>query len=281
MLAVLALLLTDAAAKWPDDVDLVGMTVHGGDPIVDPAVLAEDYRRLIAELGMAVGTRSLPAPHTLGVSGFEVALDSTVSFISTRGNEENPAPWERAHVAEDPSAVLVQPGFSVRKGLPFSLEVGLTGRWLGVSRQGVFGGQLRAGLVEGYKPWPDVVLHVGYTAYIGNDQLKLGTTDIGVTLGTRAPVGPIKGARTGSVSPFLDVTLMIINGTPTIDPGIAGEIGAGSYGNRGLEPRLKPLTVPTFNGGVQFDVGRLMFRLSGGYGLKATAWAGGSLGFRY
>jgi hypothetical protein len=285
LLSVLTLLAADAQAAWPDDVDLLGMTEHAGQPVVDPSVITEDYAQLIRELGMAVGTRSVMAAHTLGVEGFEVTLDTTMAFISTRGDADDPSPWQRAHVAEDPSSLVWQPGISVRKGLPFSIELGMSGRWMGQTRQGVVSGFVRAALSEGYKPWPDLNVHLGYTGYIGNDQLKLGVFDIGATLGTRAAVGPIRGVRNAAISPFVDVTLMVINSTPTIDAATYADIGAITYGNRGgdtaVTPNQKAIALPQFNGGFQFDVGRVTWRLSGGYGLRASAWAGTSLGLRY
>jgi hypothetical protein len=78
---------------------------------------------------------------------------------------------------------------------------------------------------------------------------------------------------------------MVINSTPTIDAATYADIGAITYGNRGgdtaVTPNQKAIALPQFNGGFQFDVGRVTWRLSGGYGLRASAWAGTSLGLRY
>ncbi|HMV67845.1 MAG TPA: hypothetical protein PKA64_13430 [Myxococcota bacterium] len=281
----LALLLASAQASWPDDVDLAGMVDQGGVAVVDETALGAAYQTVIRQLGAAVGTRvTLPAA-TLGATGFELSLDTTASFLDARVDEDDPSPWQRAHVTETPSAQSIQPGIMIRKGLPMSLEVGFGGRWIGQSRQGVLTGFVRAALVEGYKPWPDINLHMGGSGYIGNDQLELGVFDVGVTIGTTAPLGPPKSVRIARLSPFVDATLMVVTASPRLDLATRDTIGAVAYGRRDTDQdptnNSKALSIPNFSGGLQLEAGTFMFRVSGGYSLKAVPWVGGSVGFRY
>lgn len=282
---LLLALTTAAFAAWPEDVNIAGMTDQGGIPQVNTAVLAEDYKQIIKELGVAVGSRvALPA-NTLGARGFELSLDSTFNFHIFNGAEEGVSPWSRVHTAEDPGQFLYQPGLTVRKGLPFSIEVGMGGRWIGQSRQGVVTGFARVALVEGYHPYPDVTVHIGGSGYVGNAQLEMGVFDAGITLGTRAALGPAKGAKATALSPFVDVTLMVISSAPKIDAATRAQIGAMAYGNRDTDTdptnNAKAIAVPSFNGGLQFDAGALIFRVTGGYALNAAPWAGASVGFHY
>lgn len=276
-----------ALAAWPEDVDLRGMSTHGGQPIADPAALGDDYGALVRQLGAAVGMRSVLPAATLGARGFELTFDQTLNFTDVTYNTDAVSPWDRASSQEDASPVLFQPGISVRKGLPMSLELGFHGRWMGQTRQGVFGGFVRAGLVEGWKPAPDVNLHLGYTGYIGNDQLDLGVFDVGLTIGTGAPVGPGKGARHAKISPFADVSLLVVTATPRLTPAEQNGIGAVTYGRRAYNDTVdvpssqRAITMPQFSGGLEIQGGSVVFRLSGGYTLKAIPSVAASLGFVY
>jgi hypothetical protein len=226
----------------------------------------------------------MPA-ESLGATGFEVSADTSFSFTDTYGTTGSPSPWDRAHVSEEPGSFAYLPGFTIRKGLPFSLDVGMSVRWMGNSRQAVVSGFARAALVEGFKPWPDLNLHLGYAGYIGNDELKLGVFEAGLTLGTQAVVGTGQGPRTTRLSPFIDVSLMTVTATPTVDDDTITSVGAVTYGRRGGDPELainqRALVIPRFSGGAQILMGQLSLRLSGGYSLNATPFAAASLGFVY
>jgi hypothetical protein len=179
---------------------------------------------------------------------------------------------------------MYQPGISIRKGLPFGLEMGFTGRWIAMSHSGVFSGYVRAGLLDGFQPAPDVNLHIGYSAYLGNPELDLGTLDVGLTIGGNARVG-LKAAKVARIAPYADVSLLVISATPKVSADVREQIGALSYGRVGPaddpSARSKSLVVPQFSGGVQINGGRIMIRLNGGYSLKANAYAAVGFGFSY
>jgi hypothetical protein len=270
------------------------MTEHDGRSVVDVQLLGAHYDVLIRELGTAIGVRSVLPPETLGVAGFEVSLDMVTAFPVNQPLDENgdrldpnALTWDRAHVDEDAGPSVYQPGVTIRKGLPFSLEVGFSGRYIGASRQGVFSGFARAGLVEGFKPYPDVTLHLGYSGYVGNNELEVGAFDIGVTLGSTFAVGPGEGARNARITPYADFTLLSITSAPTVDSATASAVGAKFFGRNLRNPdpvnitSARPIVVPTFNGGVQVVIGKAMFRVTGGYGLRSVPHVSGSIGFTY
>lgn len=288
-LALPALLASaPAAAAWPEDVSLSGMLEHDGVRVTDRELLTADYEQLVRELAASVATATIPAPRTLGISGFEVVLESNVAFTDTStASDGSPSPWQRAQADEDPGAFLFAPGFTARKGLPFSLEVGLTGRWVGMSRQGVFGGFARAGLVEGYKPWPDLSLTLGYTGYIGNDELELGVLNAGLTLGSSWTFGASDGAKTSRISPFLDVTLLVVYATPVLNDADVAALGANSFGGTTNNPDVDtlspqaPLLMPRFTGGIELITGHFLLRITGGYTLNAVGNVAVAVGLSY
>lgn len=286
LVSLLAALPTVALAGWPEDVTLSGMTEHGGVRVVDPAALSEDYSQLVRELGTAVGTRTPFAARTLGASGFAFSVDTSLSFVSG-GNDADgsPGPWSRVQDDESGEIVTALPGFTVRKGLPFGLEVGMTGRWHAMTRQGVFSGFARVGILEGYAPWPDISVRLGYSGYVGNDELELGVFDAAVTLGATLPVGGSDGANTTQIAPFLDIALLSITAAPILDDATLTDIGAVAYGRRAPESEVitaePAITLPQFSGGFELTSGKFLLRMSGGYALNSAAHASMALGVRY
>ncbi|MGC6494248.1 MAG: hypothetical protein ACON5B_15550 [Myxococcota bacterium] len=255
-----------AEAAWPDDISLSSMPTYEGNRVLSTSTLSEAYTTLVRELGASIGSRALGPASTLG-AGTEVSLTHQVGFISSR-IPDGPSAWQRAHVDNDPSLVLWQPGIMVRKGLPFSLEVGMAGTWVGLSRQGTFGGWVRAALVEGYKPFPDVSVHGGYTGYIGNNELELGVARLGASLGSDFALGGQPGVRSVVLSPFVDVSLLWVSAAPILDDATQASIGAIPYGGRGDRGQVtpeKPLLMPQVSGGMQVVAGKMLLRIAGGY----------------
>ncbi len=285
VIALVALLSPDALASWPDDVSIGGMTTQDGIEQLNTEALAEDYATVVRELGFSIATSAIPAPHTLGVRGFELTLDSGFVFLDVQERDGTPSPWGRASVDERPSGLQATPGLTVRKGLPLSLELGMTGRWVSLSRQGVFGGFVRAGLVEGWKPFPDVSLRMGYTAFLGGEDLELGVFDAGLTLGSTFSRGAAGGLRSAHITPYLDVSLLVVSATPLLTDAEVLQLGAVTYGRRSNNPDTLPaegtIVMPRFSGGLELQLAHFVLRLSGGYALGATGNFAAALGFRY
>lgn len=284
LLVPLLLLSPPALASWPSDVSISGMTEHGGRPVADPAVNAEAYRVVVRQLGMAVAQRALAPAQSTGVTGFEFTFETNAAFVSTRETGE-PAPWSRMHPEEDPFPFLWAPGFTVRKGLPMGIDVGLTGSWIGLSRTGTFGAFGSVALVDGWEPWPDVALHFGYTGYVGNDELELGVFEFGGTISTDIMLGPVKkGVRTVAFSPIADASLLSVAAAPTVSQDVIDATGAVAFGRRTATPDVPPeraITMFQLRGGIQVHTARFMLRASGGYAFSAGASAQLAVGFKY
>jgi hypothetical protein len=220
-IASLALLLlpTTALAAWPDDVSLRAMATIDGQPAGDTQAARSAYETVVRQLGVAIANPSMAPAETSGFNGFDVSLTSSVAFLdaySAQGSS-NPAPWERVQEDGDPSHAMWLPGINVRKGLPLSLEVGGRFSYVGFSRQAVVGGYGRWGLVEGYREWPDIVVQLGYSGYIGNDELELGVMDFSGSIGYTVPFGRVDGVNEASFSPYIGGGLYVINARPLMD----------------------------------------------------------------
>jgi len=274
--AVLSLLLISAPAmaSWPTDITLSHMRTFDGVRAEEPT--EEAYRALVADLGTAVANQPVLPADTTGISGWDVALSTTVLLAQTVGEDE-PTHWQRASPEGDPPSTLFLPTLTARKGLPWSTEIGMTAGWYGGSHQGVFGGFARVSPLEGYKPYPDVNLQIGYSGYVNNDELDLGVMDMGVTLGTRFALKRFQGVTFSHWSPFLNLSLLQVRASPKLDPATAAEVGALQFG--GADADEPALTLTRMAAGFQITNNRALFRCAAAWVPKSVPTLTLGIGF--
>lgn len=269
-LLVAAPLGPTAFAAEPD-VQLSGMTRHDDLAVLDPELLGESYDQLVREIGTLIANKPMYAAETLGLYGFEFGIYDQFVLTEARDRKGEPSPWARASPDETSPPYRMVPGFSARKGLPASTELGIHMGWIGMSNTAAVGGYGRLGVLEGYKPWPDVTLQLGWSGYVGNDELDARTLDLGVTVGSNYSVGGLPGVNTAQISPWANFTTLRVSAAPGVDPETAAEIGARTFQN-GLPAgeASEPLVLPQFGGGVQFVASNVYARL-------ALTWAPASI----
>jgi len=236
--ATLALSAAPAGAGEPLDVDLARLGpptrevwgaslgcdfVAGGLPDCDAQqagdaeLMAGDARvrfgRLATDLAMAFTSNLGQLASTTGYNGFQLDLELAYTGVSAEalGTTPNPASFPEATYggprpywttrAEQPSGLLV-PSIHVRKGLPYSFELG--GRFSYLAQSSYFAAQLEAkwAFVEGYKRYPDVALRVAWTKVLGPAELNLSTTELGLLASKRFGVGAV-----ASLTPYLALRL--------------------------------------------------------------------------
>lgn len=273
-----ALLFAWAASAANEDLTLSGMTDFQGQRVTDD--LSDDYQQLVAELGTVIANRPVYPAKTLGASGFDISFTNTFAFVTGSNADGTPGPWMRANDDDDVGGYLFVPQVSARKGLPLSMEVGLSASWLGNSHSGMFGGWARIGLVEGYKPAPDVALHLGYAGLVGNDELEVGTFDIGATVGSSFPFGSFPGINNAVWQPLADATIVVVRASPVISDELAGEIGAVPIGTQDGNS-IAAIIQPQFTGGFQLVNGTVLFRVMGTFSPKTIPLATIGMGFTY
>ncbi len=265
---MLLVTLATALASWPDDPTLSGLLEHGGIRVVDRELLARTYRDLVMELGTAIAPQPLPSA-TTGIYGFEFALSSTFVLVDAKSRsgesvaERRTTPWDRAVADENHEPYLAIPTFSLRKGLPASGEVGARFGWAVGTRTGLGSIYGRLALIENYRPLPDLTIQLGYTGYVGNDELDLAVFDASVTIGGRFGIGQ-NGENNGRFEPFVTGSLLRISATPTVDLEVVEAVGAVTY-RRGIPNAQLPLAVPRVGAGFQVTSGVAHFRLSGSW----------------
>lgn len=187
-LAVAAMLVSPAIAMAnPNDISLRGL----GRPDRD-AQAQHRFRALVTELGFAMAPRALQPAETLGMSGFEVALVSSLTDINQgakywQGQAGAPIFEAPLHDRDIPR-MLWTPTLHIRKGLPLSTEVGVQATYLASSELFMLGGEFKVALHESYIRWfPAISARAAIGRLFGTNEIDLltGEGDVMASL----PVG--------------------------------------------------------------------------------------------
>jgi len=278
----LAALCLCGPAMAAEDVVLSNLGTWNGSP-VDQAVTMDAYELVVNQLGLAIANKPMSPGETLGVFGFDVGLSSTVAFTDTKaGSSGQPSPWARVHETGEPNAVMWIPWLSARKGLPLSLEVGGNLGYIAFSRQTIFSGYGRWGLWEGYHPIPDISIQVGYSGYVGNNELELGALDYSATVGYTLPFGSLVGINQAQFSPYLGVGQVIVHAAPRIDESMQEDLGIGRIsGFKKGEGYTDALRHMALSGGLRVLSGDVQLRMAVQFSPGKLAALNGGLGFVY
>lgn len=131
-----------------------------------------NFRSFARQLGAAISSVNLSPPETLGHSGFDVSAElSVVDFQGAR------LPTEREF-----KGPLLIPSLHVRKGLPWSFEVGVRAAWLEKSRMGAGTLEVKWAVNEGFTYLPDIAVRGSVTRLLnGRDfNVTVGGLDLGI-----------------------------------------------------------------------------------------------------
>jgi hypothetical protein len=272
------ILLQSLAFAGNEDVVLTNMTEWHGERVGED--LHPAYMELVTDLGVMVSNKPVEPANTLGASGFDFEAGNTFVFLLPP-SDGTPSAWMRANADQDAGTYQIVPRIGARKGLPMSLEFGANASWLGFSKQSAFGAYGRVGLVEGWKPYPDITLQVGYAGYVGNDQLDLGVTDLGVTLGQKYAFGSLPPVRNAYWSPWISYQLLRVRAAPLIDADAASDIGATSVG-RPSDPASEPaVLIHELGGGFVISNGTVLIKFAGSWAVYSLPTATAGMGFTW
>lgn len=130
---------------------------------------AEGFRSFAQELGLATASYALQPAETLGLNGF--ALSINYASTSLNHNEDY---WKKGHIWGEPNRSMPFVALQLRKGLPFSLEVGATVGLIPDSEITVLGGEIKYAIHEDTMwPVPDFAVRVWGNAMVGHRDLSL------------------------------------------------------------------------------------------------------------
>ncbi|HEX8705350.1 MAG TPA: hypothetical protein VF815_41340 [Myxococcaceae bacterium] len=140
-----------------------------------------DFQAFARTFGAAITSANLMPPETLGHSGFNVNVELSVvslpsdTVIPTEGGEQ-------------PGSVLM-PSVHVRKGLPFSIEMGGRVGWVERSRMLAATAELKWAVNEGFTYLPDIGVRGHVTRLVGVRDFSLTAAGVDAGVGKQFPLG--------------------------------------------------------------------------------------------
>jgi hypothetical protein len=139
-----------------------------------------NFRAFARTFAAVLTSANLMPPETLGHAGFSVNGElGTISLPSSVL-----LPTERPQTAS-----LLLPSVHVRKGLPFSLELGTRIGWVDRSRMFAATGELKWAVNEGFTWLPDIGVRAHVTRLLGNRDFDLTAAGLDMGVGKQFPLG--------------------------------------------------------------------------------------------
>ncbi|MCE9667340.1 hypothetical protein LY474_05885 [Myxococcus stipitatus] len=174
----------------------------------NPAANA-DFQAFARVMGAAIGSVNLMPPETTGHTAW--AVNAELSVVSLPDSVVIPT-----EKLEQPSTVLI-PSLHVRKGLPFSLELGGRVGWVEKSSQVVATGEVKWAVNEGFTWLPDVGVRGHVTKLFGARDLSLTVMGLDIGVGKQFPLGGMV-----TLTPYGGLDLSFVGATSSaieFDPG--------------------------------------------------------------
>jgi hypothetical protein len=262
------LLAATAAAADPYDLRVYKL----GNPADDPAAHGE-FRRFAREFGAALTSVNLTPAETLGHSGFAVNAElSVVQFRQGFQQDGQRFPTERLDTSAQRTGIegaLLLPSVHLRKGLPWSFEIGTRFAWIEKSRMAAATGELKWALNEGFTYLPDVALRASITKLLNTKDFDLTAVGGDLGVGKQFAIGGMV-----TLTPYVGWNLVWVGASSNridFDPGrsyedsVCGPPGGACDPNAQIardagvydEVPLGRNTHTRFYGGVRFIAGAL------------------------
>ena len=211
---IFALGLMGAAPAWALDYD---PTLSRLCVVVDPTspspcstAPSADQRAfgdLVQAFGLAMAPRLLAPAETLGVNGFAFAFQ-----FGLTGVDDGASFWDRgiranegAPASPDRPGSLQTVHLDLRKGLPYSIELGAHLTHLFNSELFGLGGSVKIALNEGVEQVPvDVAIRFGASRVVGSNELDMTLGNVDLIASHRF------GLRTLSLTPYIAYTPLLV-----------------------------------------------------------------------
>jgi hypothetical protein len=186
----LGLAMTAAAPAFANKLDLsLARFVECSSPShCEPQIAM--YEQFLAEYAFGLAPKTIGPASTLGYSGFYLGLEGSLTPLP---DDVPGGRWYRgtAPLNESPGMMFV-PSVRVRKGLPWSIELGSSVNYLAQSELVTLGGEVKWSIFEGYRHGfrgvlPDVAARGSVVRVLGQGEIDM--TIIGVDGAISYPFG--------------------------------------------------------------------------------------------
>jgi hypothetical protein len=145
------------------------------------------FSHLVSDFGFAIGPKSISPAETLGYNGFLFGLKGSLTTIDNRAEH-----WKKATRGGDPDPVIFTPVIYLRKGLPFSFELGTGIGYITNTSLAFVELDVKWSILEGFHEGlgghlPDVAIRGSVSHLLGEDELTL--TASGIDFSISKPFG--------------------------------------------------------------------------------------------
>jgi len=158
------------------------------------------FESLVSDLASAVGPKVLGPAATLGDLGFDIGIDYSVTNI-----DESSKHWKRATQDNAPNS-LQSLQIQVRKGLPFSFELGGTVGHLFDTGLWAAGVSLRYAPLQGYSYLPDVSIRASVGTVLGSREMSMLLVGNDLVISKAFGVGGVM-----SMAPYAGYSFLLAN----------------------------------------------------------------------
>ncbi|MBN1946195.1 MAG: hypothetical protein JW797_11000 [Bradymonadales bacterium] len=181
--------------------DCTYQEVNGRQTCVSVTPNVEAFRALTRDLGLVMSPKGFSTAETIGEVGFEYAFEMLFNVI-----DSSQVGWQETVLDRDPSDLLLTSQFHLRKGLPFSFQLGAVLTHLFDSDMWGLGAELNWSLHEDYlNPVPDLGVRGFVNHTVGNTDLNLTTAGFDAMLGLPVGVGGMV-----NLTPYLGYNLTAV-----------------------------------------------------------------------
>jgi len=180
-----------ALAAAPNDFRITSL----GNPL-DPDTLRAtianaNFQAFAKEMGAALVSSDLTPPGTLGHSCFSAAMELSVVSLKgiSRGDTPPTGPWFIMPTENTFQGTLLFPAVHIRKGLPWSFEIGTKVGWIDKSDMSVATIEAKWAGNEGFALLPDVSVRLHATRLFNTRDFDLGAGGLDFAVGKKFAIG--------------------------------------------------------------------------------------------
>jgi len=160
-----------------------------------------EYERFMAEYAFGISPKLLSPASTLGYSGFYMGLEGSLTPVPDGGDNDR---WHDGTAKRNYSpGVMFFPAVRIRKGLPWSFEIGSSIHYLAQSELVGLGGEVKWSIFEGFRhEWkgalPDLAARGSVIRVLGESDVDMTILGLDGTLSYTFGAGGVV-----SLSPYL------------------------------------------------------------------------------
>lgn len=136
-----------------------------------------NFRLLSEDFGSALSYKSVMPAEPLGITGFDVGVEATVTDISKSGTALKNATGGAVDVTN-----LIVPKLHIAKGLPFGIDVAASMASVPSTNIKLVGAELRYALLSGGVALPAVAVRAAMSSMTGIDELAFNTRSLDVSI---------------------------------------------------------------------------------------------------